>query len=120
MRLERALATAAGFHCDSDTDILDKELAEGDTIMEFRLMMRGRREILFEDFDGRTFTWLSTLECAEDDTVEFLFGTGLTGGGYQGVPMQKYLLYQALLPFHVVYARVLLRATVGCLLADLG
>jgi hypothetical protein len=120
MRLERALAAAAGFRNDSDTDILNKELVEGDTIMDYHLMVRGRQEILFDDVKGWAFTWLSTRECAEDDTVEFLFGTSLAGVGYMGVPLQKYLLYHALLPFRVVYARVLLRTAVGCLLADVG
>ena len=135
LQLEQALSGALGTRRTPAADIDALELLPGESISEFRVAARGTGEVLFDAYSTFAYTWLATRPAQRtidahgsdadaaarggaEERVELLLGSGLTGAGYKGVPLQRYLLTQVALPFHWLYSRVILRAAAGQLQAD--
>ena len=107
MVLERRLISAAGGRTTTDTEIEALELVIDDCISAFHVAARGADEILMDTPGGATYTWLCAREDTKQDSVELYLGSALAGSGYRGVPLTTHLICTALLPFHQMYARVL-------------
>ena len=135
LQLEQALSGALGTRRTPAANVDALELLPGESISEFRVAARGTGEVLFDAYSTFAYTWLATRPAPRaggahdldadaaarggaEERVELLLGSGLTGAGYKGVPLQRYLLTQVALPFHWLYSRVILRAAAGQLQAD--
>lgn len=108
MKAELWLMACAGYDAAKDDEILRTQFAEDDSVSMFRVALRGPGEILFDSYDTFAFTWMSVSRDSEGCISDIKFGSALTGAGYRGVPLQTYLMYQVLMPFHRVYSRILL------------
>lgn len=119
MQAELWLIACAGHAQPTDTQILQTQFAEEDSVSLFRVALRGPGEILFDSYNTFAFTWMSVSRDSEGSISEIKFGSALTGAGYRGVPLQTYMMYQLLMPFHYVYSRVLIAQTARQLAIDL-
>ena len=79
---------------------------ESERFAAWRVLARTERELLLEDFLGRTRSWLMAEPLAGGGT-RLCFGSGIRWRGKGDAP------FRALLGFHAVYSRVLLRAAAG-------
>lgn len=119
MRTELWLLGCAGYTPLTDKEILHTQFAEEDSVSLFRVALRGQTEVLFDSYNTFAFTWISISRDSEGHVSEMKFGSALTGAGYRGVPLQTYMMYSLLMPFHYLYSRVLIAQTARQLASDL-
>ena len=79
---------------------------ESEAFAAWRVLARTERELLLEDWLGRTRSWLMAEPLAGGGT-RLCFGSGVMWRG------KGDRLFRALLPGHAIYSRVLLRAAAG-------
>lgn len=108
-RLERLLL--ALFVARPSTDLQARRLAAGelDAFAAWRVERRGPGQLLLADFTGRTRSWLMSTPSApgEPPGTRLYFGSAVVpapGRAGMGLP------FRALLGFHKLYSRALLRA----------
>ena len=112
-KLERLIL--AGFASKPSTDMQARQLASGavSSFAAWNVEDRNANELLLADFRGRTRSWLMAAndESAEPHGTRLYFGSAVvpaksrrSGRATLGFP------FQALLGFHKLYSRVLLRA----------
>lgn len=122
MQAERAALRVLGLPATDDADVAHLELLKDDCIGPFRILVRGRSEVLLESFGGSAYTWLDARDADgagdAEGAVELRFGSALPGAGYRGVPLQHWLAIQALMPFHRWYSRLLLRSAADAMQRD--
>ncbi|MGE0875805.1 MAG: hypothetical protein AB7O31_14170 [Burkholderiales bacterium] len=114
-RLERALL--GWFVARPSTDAQARQLAAGstETFAAWSVEGRSANQLLLRDFQGRTRSWLMSMPAESSGTGTLLyFGSAVvpmarrrTGKATMG------LAFRALLGFHRIYSRVLLRAAVS-------
>eukprot|EP00892_Ulva_mutabilis_P011547 jgi/Ulvmu1/8765/UM048_0020.1 len=120
MKAELWLLSLSGSDSPTDDEIVRTQFAEEDSVSVFRVALRGPGEILFDSYQTFAFTWMSVYKDSDGYISEVKFGSALTGAGYRGVPLQTYMIYQALMPFHYLYSRVLLSQAAKQLTVDLA
>jgi AcrR family transcriptional regulator len=87
--------------------------AETDRFAAWRVEAREPRELLLQDWLGRTRSWLMVEPLAGGRT-RLCFGSGIIRREGRGLAARvERGLFRALLPGHAVYSRVLLGAAVG-------
>ncbi len=110
-RIERTLL--AWFVSRPSTDLQARELAAGtlDSYAAWSVEARAPDQLLLCDFMGRTRSWLMSCSDVDRQTTRLYFGSAVvpasrhrTGKASMG------LLFRALLGFHQLYSRILLRA----------
>jgi len=85
-------------------------LAESDRFAAWRVEARGERELLLQDWLGRTRSWLMAEPLADGGT-RLCFGSGIVRREGRGLEARlERGLFRALLPGRAVYSRALLRA----------
>lgn len=113
-KLERALLGLLASLPSSDPQA--RELARGrrDAFAAWRVEARDANQLLLCDLPGRTRSWLMTAPASEDRATRLYFGSAVvpvvnrrSGQARMGV------VFRALLGFHKLYSRVLLRAAVA-------
>ena len=119
MRMQRSVFTAITGQTLSDEAIQQLDYEDQDQICGYRVIARGHSDVLFDAYDSYAFTWLGLSINVESSCLEFNYGTALKGAGYRGIPLQDFLLSQLAMPFHAIYARLLLKASIGLMLEDL-
>lgn len=119
MKAELWLMSCAGIASPTEEEILHTQFAEEDSISMFRVALRGHGEILFDSYQTFAFTWMGVSRDSEGCVSGIKFGSALTGAGYRGVPLQTYLMYQMLMPFHYIYSRILLAQAARQMIDDL-
>lgn len=112
-KLERLLL--AWFVDRPSTDLQAGELAEGKraAFAAWDVEARADDQLLLCDLHGRTRSWLMTVPCADGQSTQLFFGSAVVPvvdrhSGKAGMG----LVFRALLGFHKLYSRVLLRAAV--------
>jgi hypothetical protein len=98
------------------TDAQAQELASG-TLMSFAAWDVEAREpdqVLLRDFQGRTRSWLMSAPAPSGQATKLFFGSAVVPIVDRGSGQRRMgFSYRALLGFHKVYSRVLLRAAVS-------
>lgn len=112
-KLERQLLS--WFVARPSTDRQAGELASGKlaSFAAWSVEARGPNQVLLSDFQGRTRSWLMIAPAADNQSTRLFFGSAVvpvlnrrTGEARMGT------VFRALLGFHKLYSRVLLRAAV--------
>jgi hypothetical protein len=82
-----------------------RRLARGESedFAAWRVEARAPDQVLLQDFQGRTRSWLA-VEALDEGGTRLCFGSGVMWRGRGDAP------FRALLGFHAAYSRVLLRA----------
>lgn len=96
------------------TDAQARELAAGtrDTFAAWTVEARGDGQILLCDFQGRTRSWL--MRAPIDGGTRLYFGSAVVPvASARGGPPRMGVVFTALLGFHKLYSRVLLRAALS-------
>lgn len=113
-KLERLLL--AWFVAHPSTDAQAAELASGkrSSFAAWSVEARAPDQLLLSDFQGRTRSWLMSVPASNNQTTRLFFGSAVvpisnrpTGEARMGAT------FRALLGFHKLYSRVLLRAAVN-------
>ena len=113
-RLERLLLS--WFVARPSTDAQARELASGDltSFAAWNVEARETNQVLLSDFQGRTCSWLMSAPASGSRSTALYFGSAVvpivdrrSGKKSMG------FAFRALLGFHKLYSRVLLRAAVG-------
>lgn len=120
MQLERKILGSASPTAKptSDDRIKAMEFVEGDSVAIFTVIMRVPDELLMRappPFES--LSYFSARGVTEDE-AELLFGTALLGGGFHGVPFHHFAITTLLLPFHLLYSRVLLSQAKAAMIKD--
>jgi hypothetical protein len=92
---------------ETDEKIQSMEFAQNDQVLIFTVLLRAPDEVILQsrqEFD--TIAYFRARQVG--DELELLFGSALPGAGFQGVPLHMYILTSAFIPFHRLYARLLL------------
>lgn len=118
MQSERQMISRVTGKATTDEVIDNLDYVENDVISEFRVILRGSADVLFDSYDSFAFTWLGVGLNVQDRCFEFKFGSALTGAGYRGVPLQEYIMYQLAMPFHRFYSKLLLKQAVSLLVTE--
>ena len=95
------------------TDAQARELATGhtDTIAAWRVEGRATDQLLLADFTGRTRSWLMVAAGAAGTGTRLYFGSAVVPARRSGgKPASLGFPFQALLGFHKLYSRLLLKA----------
>lgn len=98
------------------TDAQAQELASGKLtcFAAWNVEARESNQILLCDFQGRTRSWLMSAPASGGQTTTLFFGSAVVPIVDKRSGQEKMgLAFQALLGFHKLYSRVLLRAAVG-------
>jgi hypothetical protein len=112
-KLERQLLS--WFVARPSTDGQAGDLASGKlaSFAAWSVEARGPNQVLLSDFQGRTRSWLMIAPASDNQTTRLFFGSAVmplinrgTGEARMGT------VFRALLGFHKLYSRVLLRAAV--------
>ena len=112
-KLERLLLS--WFAARPSTDAQARELASGKltSFAAWSVEAREPNQLLLADYQGRTRSWLMSAPSSNNQTTHLFFGSAVvpmvnkrSGEARMGVA------FQALLGFHKLYSRVLLRAAV--------
>ena len=110
-RLERLILS--WFASRPSTDLQARELAAGtlDAFAAWRVEARAPDQLLLCDFQGRTRSWLMRVPSSDNQSTRLYFGSAVvpspdrhSGEARMGV------VFRALLGFHKLYSRILLRA----------
>lgn len=109
-RSERLILSSVFKSPSSDADLAAMARGEAETFAAWRVEGREAAEILLCDRSGRTRSWLKVE--SEIGKTRLLFGSAVTPK-YPGDGLGW--LFKALLPFHKVYARSLLKAAARAL-----
>lgn len=109
-RIERWLLARMAARPSTDADALRLARGEADRFAAWSVEARGEGQLLLADFTGRTRSWLMT-EALADGGTRLYFGSAVvpvidrrTGRPALGP------VFRALLGFHKLYSRLLLRA----------
>jgi hypothetical protein len=122
-KLERLLL--AWFVSKPSTDMQARALASGESDMFAAWRVEGRTvdELLLCDFQGRTRSWLKSaaMPNADPTSTRLYFGSAVVpvNDAKSGRKAMGWA-FRALLRFHKIYSRVLLRAAVARLLRSRG
>ena len=110
-KLERLLLSWLVSH--PSTDLQARELATGQltSFAAWRVEARKPHQLLLSDFRGRTRSWLMSVPTSNNQTTRLFFGSAVVPivdrrSGEAGMGF----VFRALLGFHKLYSRVLLRA----------
>ncbi|MEO8739605.1 MAG: hypothetical protein ABI537_07880 [Casimicrobiaceae bacterium] len=115
-KAERALL--AWFIAKPSTDLEAREVARG-TINSFaawRVEARAADQVLLSDFQGRTRSWLMLVPAATNASAStrLYFGSAVVPvANGRSAKSRMGIASRALLGFHKLYSRMLLRAAVG-------
>jgi hypothetical protein len=113
-KLERQLI--AWFVARPSTDAQAGELALGTrtSFAAWSVEAREPDQLLMSDFQGRTRSWLMSAVAADNQTTRLFFGSAVvpTFGRREGQARMGFV-FRALLGFHKLYSRILLRAAVN-------
>ena len=116
-RLERALLAWLVSRPSSDAQV--RELAAGrrERFAAWSVEARAPRQLLLADFQGRTRSWLMSAPAADGAATRLYFGSAVVAriDRRTGKPRMG-LAFAALLGFHRLYSRVLLRAAAARLM----
>ncbi len=112
-KLERLVL--AWFVARPSTDSQARELADGNraAFAAWDVEARTDDQLLLCDLHGRTRSWLMTVPCTGGQSTQLFFGSAvvLVVDRHSGKARMG-LVFRALLGFHKLYSRVLLRAAV--------
>jgi hypothetical protein len=112
-RLERLVLTLLVFKPSSDADARQLARGERESFAAWSVEARAPQQLLVCDYQGKTRSWLM-IEARQDNGVavtRLYFGTGIVPVPARRSDTRRMsLFFRALLPFHLVYARALLRA----------
>lgn len=104
----------AWFVARPSTDLQARQLAEGstDSFAAWRVEGRAPDQLLLTDFVGRTRSWLMVAPVpGANARTRLYFGSAVVPRGHAGKgPPRMGLAFHALLGFHKLYSRLLLRA----------
>lgn len=117
-RIERLIL--AWFVSRPSTDAQARELAAGtrDRYAAWNVEARAADQLLMCDFMGRTRSWLMRDYDSERQSTRLYFGSALVPSvGRRSGKASMGLPFRALLGFHVLYSRMLLRAAAARLTA---
>jgi hypothetical protein len=98
------------------TDVQARELASGHltSFAAWNVEARETNQVLLSDFQGRTCSWLMSAPSSGGRSTMLYFGSAVVPIVDQRSGQRRMgLAFQALLGFHKLYSRVLLRAAVG-------
>ena len=98
------------------TDVQARELASGHvtSFAAWNVEARETNQVLLSDFQGRTRSWLMSAPSSGGRSTMLYFGSAVVPIVDQRSGQSRMgLAFQALLGFHKLYSRVLLRAAVG-------
>ena len=113
-KLERLLLS--WFVALPSTDVQARELASGHlkTFAAWNVEARETDQVLLADFQGRTCSWLMTRPTSGNRSTTLYFGSAVVPIVDQSSGQRRMgFAFRALLGFHKVYSRVLLRAAVS-------
>lgn len=112
-KLERLLL--AWFASRPSTDLQARELAcaKLSSFAAWSVESRKADQLLLCDFQGRTRSWLMTVPASDKQTTRLFFGSAVVPiAGHRSGEARMGFAFRALLGFHKLYSRVLLRAAV--------
>jgi hypothetical protein len=113
-KLERVLLRWLAAKRSTDTDAKDLAAGTLDAFAAWKVECRDTNQLLLSDFTGRTKSWLmsATVESAGATTrTRLYFGSAIVPKLDQRTGRRSLgLLFRALLGFHKLYSRALLRA----------
>lgn len=109
-RVERRLLHWFAGRQSTDTDVRRLATGESDQFAAWHVERRHAQEILLCDMHAATRSWLMVVPPATDQTAQttLRFGSAVVAREHGIGP-----LFRALLGFHKLYSRLLLRAAVG-------
>lgn len=110
-KLERLIL--AWFVARPSTDAQARDLASGktDAFAAWHVEGRASDQLLMRDFTGRTLSWLMTVPTADKRATRLYFGSAMVPVVDRRTGQQRMGFgFRALLGFHQLYSRVLLRA----------
>jgi len=113
-KLERLLL--AWFVARPSTDAQAEELASGTrtSFAAWNVEARELDQVLLSDFQGRTRSWLMVAPASTHQTTSLFFGSAVVPSVNRGTGEARMgSAFHALLGFHKLYSRVLLRAAVN-------
>lgn len=112
-KLERLLLSWLAKRPSSDAEVLDMANGKRASFAAWDVEAREPRQLLLRDFQGRTRSWLMTVPQPGGQATRLYFGSAVvpvtdrrSGEATMG------LAFRALLGFHKLYSRILLRAAV--------
>lgn len=112
-KLERLLLSWLAKRPSSDAEVVDMATGRLASFAAWNVEERAPDQLLLCDFQGRTRSWLMTAPVPGRDATRLFFGSAVvpitdrrTGKATMG------LAFRALLGFHKLYSRILLRAAV--------
>ena len=119
-RLERLILRWLASRPSTDADVTRLATGSSDQFAAWTVEERGDDQLLLADFRGHTRSWLMVLDIGKPDAaaMRLYFGSAvLARPGNEPGDLAPGAGYRALLGFHRIYSRVLLRAARSRLLA---
>ena len=112
-RLERLILS--WFVARPSSDVQARELAHGklDSFAAWSVEARAPNQLLLRDFQGRTRSWLMSAPAANQGATRLYFGSAVIPVAGRSGEQRLGTTYRALLGFHKLYSRLLLRAAVA-------
>lgn len=112
-KLERLLLSWLAKRPSSDAEVLDMANGKLASFAAWNVEAREPRQLLLRDFQGRTRSWLMTVPEPGGHTTRLFFGSAVVPVTDRRSGETKLgLAFRALLGFHKLYSRILLRAAV--------
>lgn len=112
-KLERLLLSWIAKRPSSDAEVLDMAHGRRDSFAAWSVEARAPNQLLLCDFQGRTRSWLMTAPVPGSQATRLFFGSAvLPVTDRRSGKTSMGLAFRALLGFHKLYSRVLLRAAV--------
>ena len=120
-KLERLLLAWFAARPSSDSQAAQLARGQADSFAAWSVEARERDQLLLCDFQGRTRSWLMSAPASDGQSTRLYFGSAVVPivDRRSGAPRMG-AAFRALLGFHRLYSRVLLRAAAARLVRRAG